>query len=188
MANDPVPAYAQLNMRIPPMDRGDQFEEPLMQALEKKGLGEVAGGGTMQRQSGEIEYCGIDVDLYDVEKGAAFVREFLTRHGAPRGSSLQFAHDGKKVAMPFGVVEGIAVYFNGTDLPDDVYRECDINFAIEKFDELLGGRGTVRSHWQGPKETALYLYGASAEEMRQRIAAFMAEYPLCEKARVETIA
>lgn len=82
---DPVFAYAQLNARVMPMERGALFEDPLHEAIDKKGYGEVTGAGTMQSPTGEIEYCGIDLDLYDLENGPAFVCKFLTdRGGAAR--------------------------------------------------------------------------------------------------------
>ncbi len=50
------------------------------------------------------------------------------------------------------------------------------------------GIGKIHSYWEGARETALYLYGSSAETMRERIADFMAEYPLCERARYDIVA
>src|SRR5437773_2066473 len=63
---DSIPAYAQLNARIMPINRGEQYEDPLQDALAQNGLGQVTGGGTMQSENGEIAYCGIDVDLFDL--------------------------------------------------------------------------------------------------------------------------
>lgn len=70
-------AYAQLNARVQPLDRGDRYEDPLQDALEANGWAEVTGGGTMQHSNGEIEYCGIDLDLKDVDKAVPFICEFL---------------------------------------------------------------------------------------------------------------
>jgi hypothetical protein len=184
----PIAAYAQLNARIMPLDRGERYEDPLIEALAENGIGEVTGGGTMQSKNGEIEYCGIDIDLFDVPNGVPFVCEFLTRVGAPRGSKLQYELEGKAVEVPFGTAEGLAIYLNGTDLPDEVYRTCDVNEVYAEINRLLGDRGAIQGHWQGPTETALYLYGESAEEMRRLISAYMAEYPLCQRARVVRIA
>jgi len=181
-------AYAQLNARILPLDRGERYEDPLQEALEANGFGEVTGGGTMQSKDGEIEYCGIDIDVFNLEEGVPFICEFLTRCGAPRGSKLQYEVDRERVEVPFGVAEGPAIYFNGTDLPDDVYSTCDINHVYDEISRLLGDRGRIQGHWQGPTETALYLYGDSAEEVKELIAKFMAVYPLCDRARYQTIA
>ena len=85
MATETILAYAKLNARIMPLDRGDRYEDPLIEALAANGYGEVTGGGTGQSENGEISYCGIDIDLRDVEKGVPFICEFLSAHGAPAG-------------------------------------------------------------------------------------------------------
>jgi hypothetical protein len=183
-----ISAYAQLNARILPLDRGERYEDPLGEALAGNGFGEVTGGGTMQSKEGEIEFCGIDIELFDVPKGVPFICDFLTQRGAPRGSQLQYESEGEKIEVSFGTAEGLAIYLNGTDLPDEVYRDCDVNEVYDEINRLLGDRGAIQGHWQGPTETALYLYGFSADEMRDLIAGYMAEYPLCQRARVVTIA
>jgi hypothetical protein len=185
---EPVAAYARLNARIMPLDRGELFEDPLGDALAESGYGEIAGGGTMQSASGEIEYCGIDVDIFDIPQGVPFICQFLTEHGAPRGSVLQYEADGQDIEVPFGEMEGLAIYLNGTDLPDEVYEQCDVNDLYDEINRLLTDHGVILGHWQGPTETALYLYGPSAEEMQRRIAHHLATYPLCQKARVVKIA
>src|SRR6186997_863085 len=123
----PIPAYAKINARLQPKGRGDLFEDPLAERLEKANLGAVTGGGSMLGQNGEIQYCGIDIDMYDAERSPAFICDALNRRGAPKGSELQFTLDSRKVVVPFGEAEGLAVYLNGTDLPDEVYKTCDLN-------------------------------------------------------------
>jgi hypothetical protein len=86
----PISAYAQLNARIMPLDRGERYEEPLAEALAENGFAAITGGGTMQSKEGEIEYCGIHPDLFDVPKGVPFICDFLAQRGAPRGSKLQY--------------------------------------------------------------------------------------------------
>lgn len=186
--SDPIFAYAEIKARVQPIDRGDFYEDPLMDALEEKGFGEVTGGGTMSAESGEILFCGIDLDIHDLENGVPFICEFLTKLGAPKGSKLRFEADGEEQEVPFGVFEGLAIYFNGVDLPDEVYQNCDINHVVDELHRLMGESGRMQGHWQGEAETALYFYGNSVEEMKTLIAPFMKEYPLCEKARYETIA
>jgi hypothetical protein len=184
----PISAYALLNVRMMPLDRGERYEDPLEEAFAKNGFGSVTGGGTMQSKEGEIESCGLDIDLLDITKGVPFICEFLTKQGAPRGSKLQYEVEGKKLEVPFGDVEGLALYLNGTDLPEQVYKDCDVNEVFEAINGLLGDRGSILGHWQGPTETALYLYGCSFEEMRNLISGFLNEYPLCQRARVVKIA
>jgi hypothetical protein len=188
MSDSAIPAYARLNARVRPLDRGEIYEDPLQEKLDGMGLAEVVGGGTMQMQGGEIEYCGIDLDVYDVDKAIPLICSVLEDLGAPKGSRLEIEIDGKSRHVSFGRLEGLAVYFNGTDLPEAVYSECDINFVWSEIDRMIEGIGRIQSYWQGPTETALYLYGSSTESMKQLISGFMAEYPLCERARYELIA
>ena len=108
--------------------------------------------------------------------------------GAPKGSRLTYELDGKLREFAFGKVEGLAVYLNGTELPDEVYRDCDVNVIYDRFTELLGERGAIWGDWQGPTETALYLYGDSYDDMKSLISGFLSEYPLCRRARVIRIA
>jgi len=171
-----------------PIDRGDRYEDPLDEALKKAGAGEVTGGGTMQSQSGEIDYCGIDIDVTNLEVGILLICKVLTQLGAPKGSKLEFEQAGERREVPFGDAVGLGIYFNGTDLPNEVYKTCDINHVYDEINRLLGDRGEIQGYWQGPNETALYLYGRSVAEMKDRIAPLMASYPLCQRARYETIA
>jgi hypothetical protein len=178
---------AQLNARIQPMHRGEFFEDPLGEELQRASIGEVTGGGTMQNQNGEIASCDIEIELAKPNPQAADkIIEILERLGAPKGSKLKIEAENRDV--PFGTTEGLAVYLNGTDLPDDVYETCDSNFVYSEFDRLLGGEGRILSYWQGPTETAFYLYGNSFEQMKAKLSEFIATYPLCQKCRIEKIA
>ena len=178
---------AQLNARLQPMHRGEFFEEALDAELKKSQLGEVSGGGTLQATDGEIEYCDIEVEV----SGDPLVAEqtlirTLEALGAPKGSKLHVEAGDRK--MPFGKHEGLAVYLNGTDLPDEVYKESDSNFVYSEFNRLLQGQGRVLSYWQGATETAFYAYGPSFAEMRGCLEEFLATYQLCQGCRVVQIA
>jgi hypothetical protein len=178
---------ARLNARAQPIDRGEVFEDPLNEVLEAAGTGQVTGGGTMLGQEGEVEFCDLEImvpEATDAVLGS--IRDALEGLGAPKGSRLIW-NDGAD-ELEFGNFEGLAVYLNGTDLPDSVYEQSDLNVVYEEFTKLVGGEGRVVSHWQGPRETALYLYGRSAETMLSRIRPFLDTYPLCEKARIVKIA
>jgi hypothetical protein len=177
----------QLNARVQPMHRGEFFEDPLDEELQGQSLGGVSGGGTMLSENREIDYCDIEMEVTDPSREVASkIIEILERLGAPKGSKLKIEADGSEI--PFGVAEGLAVYLNGTDLPDQVYKECDSNFVYSEFDRLLGDEGRVLSHWQGPTETALYLYGRSFAAMKDKVAPFLASYPLCQNCRIVQIA
>ena len=178
---------ARLNARAQPLDRGEVFEDPLSDILQAAGIGEVTGGGTLLGEEGEIEFCDLEImvpEATDAVLGA--IREALEGLGAPKGSRLIW-NDGAN-ELKIGTFEGLAVYLNGTDLPDAVYEQSDASFVYEELGRLVGSEGRVVSHWGGPRETALYLYGRSAATMLARIRPFLHTYPLCDKARIVTIA
>jgi hypothetical protein len=148
----------------------------------------LTGGGTMQARSGEIEYCGIDIDLFDVANGVPFICDFLTQRGAPRGSKLQYESEGQQREVLFGAYEGLAIYLNGTELPAEVYEQYGADEVVDEINRRLGHDGQIQGHWQGPTETAIYLYGPSADKMHECIAEYLATCPLCQRAKIERIA
>lgn len=178
---------ARLNAKLQPVHRGEFFEDHLDAVLKKGNYGEVSGGGTMQAKSGEIEYCDIEIQVPTSSPGViSLVVTTLESLGAPKGSMLTIETTGEEIA--FGAAEGLAVYLNGTDLPPETYRDCDSNYVYAEFGRLLEGEGRVLSYWQGPTETALYMYGRSFDEMNRRLSEFVASYPLCAQCRIEHIA
>jgi hypothetical protein len=178
---------AQLNDRAQPLDRGELYEDPLDEVLKKHRAGRVTGGGTQLTESNEVEFSEIEIDVRETSaESVPLIKQTLEELGAPKGSKLRVGPQGEE--LPFGINEGLAVYLNGTDLPDEVYAECDSNFVYSEFNRLLGVDGKVHSHWQGPTETALYMYGPSFEKMKRRLASFLSSYPLCQRARVVQIA
>lgn len=179
---------ARLNAKVQPIDRGDYFEDPLMETLEQASLGTVTGGGTqLADEPYGIEFCDLEVLVNEAdEQTLAIIIKRLNDLGAPKGSKLILDGSGKE--FPFGVHEGVGVFLNGTDLPDEVYAECDVNYVIDEFNRLLGDNGSLRGYWQGSSETALYCYGRSFEQMKAALTPFIETYPLCQGARIEQIA
>jgi len=105
-----------------PIDRGERYEDPLHEALIQKGFGETTGGGTMQLKSGEVEFIDVEILLSNAREGIPFVIEQLEAFGAPKGSLLK-VHDTEPLRkIPFGKSEGIAVYLDGVNLPDEAYQ------------------------------------------------------------------
>ena len=177
---------ARLNDRAQPVDRGERYEDPLDAFLKANGLGEVSGGGSQLLETGEVEYCEVELELTSVAPEVLdAVAGQRQSAGAPKGSCLVY---GECTERTLGIQEVLAVYLNVTVLPDETYRDCDIDFVYSEFTRLLEGQGAVHSHWQGPTETALYVYGPSYEGMRAALWDFLASYPLCAKARVTKVA
>lgn len=74
---------------IRPIERGERFEGPLQELLSASELGKVTGGGSQLGEGSSIEYCGIDVVLYDLERGIQLLRQELPRLGAPRNTVIE---------------------------------------------------------------------------------------------------
>jgi hypothetical protein len=176
-----------LNAKLQPLDRLDYFEDPLDEILRSKNIGEVAGGGSLLSESKEIESCDIEIEVNSsTDDVIAILKDTLEKLGAPKGSKLIIEEQDKEI--PAGISEGLALYLNGTDLDHKVYQESDSQFVFDELNRLLHGKGRVLSHWQGPAETALYMYGFSFTEMKSLINEFVTTYPLCQKCRIEQIA
>jgi len=175
----------QMNARLQPITRGELFEDIISEVLEAHEIGGVDGGGTMLQKSGEIDFCDVEIFLNEkTEENLKLLLEIISELDVPKGSKLY----GEGVEYKVGTVEGLALYLNGTDLPDKVYKKCDINHVIEKLDELLDEEGAYYSYWEGPSDTALYFYGSSFDKMKKLMEPFLEKYPLCEKCRVVQIA
>jgi hypothetical protein len=80
--------YIKIPEAVRPIERGERYEEPLWDEFEKDNSGEITGGGTMMDTDKNIEYCGIDVTVADVEKGLEIMRMVLIKQGAPEGTLL----------------------------------------------------------------------------------------------------
>ena len=180
-----ISATAELNHKIGPIERGERYEDPLGDALVKRGFGETDGGGTMQSKEGEILYIDVHMNLTNPEESIPFVTRFLEERGAPKGSKLKiYKRDDVVTEVPFGVRDGFAIYLDGVNLPDEVYRESDSNVVVSEIDKRLEGHGEIEAHWTGSTETALYVYGDSIATMKPLIQDFMDSYPLCKGARI----
>ena len=85
---------------IQPIARGSKYEDPLDAALKAAKLGEVTGGGSSLSKDRKIEWVGVDVELTDVMKGVPFLRRKLIELGAPKGSTLEYEFNGKRIELP----------------------------------------------------------------------------------------
>lgn len=179
---------ARLNARVQPIDRGEYYEDPLDELLKRLNLGEVTGGGTqLADEPAGIEFCDVEIRVTEAnQETVGSIVEQLETLGVPRGSRLIVERDGSE--LPMGTQEGLGLFLNGTDLPDQVYAESDVNHVISECDRLMASGGNFRGYWEGSSETALYFYGESFAEMKAAIVPFVSNYALCQKARFEQIA
>lgn len=185
LKNNEISATAELNHKIGPIDRGKRYEDLLGEALSAHGYGEVDGGGTMQSKVGEIVFVDVHMFLSSPDASIPFVTKFLEDRGAPKGSKLKIFQDDDVIReIPFGLREGFAIYLDGVNLPDEVYKHYYSDVVVSEIDKRLKGHGEIEAHWQGPTETALYVYGDSNAVMKPLIDDFITSYPLCKGARI----
>ncbi|PJJ79489.1 hypothetical protein [Mucilaginibacter auburnensis] len=187
-ASEGVFIIAQLNDKIMPIDRGEVYEDPLDELLKLKGYGEISGGGTLLELNNEVSYCDVEINL-NVEPSPEIIHEIVTKLellGAPKGSKLIIESTGQTI--PFGKLEGLAIYLDGINLSDEVYANLDLEAIDTKLKELTSNKSEVVRYWQGNTETALYFYNASFSQMKEAIAEFVDTDPECENARIVQIA
>jgi hypothetical protein len=176
-----------LNARLPSVQRGDRFEDPLAFWLEERFPGSrVTGGGTLRSREGEPLVSGIDAQIV----GTADVVEdevvaFLEALGAPRGSTVALAG---RAPREVGKVEGVALYLERHALPEEVYAANDINEFLDLLNANAEGVGVLQAFWEGPDATAVYVYGPSADAILDAVAPLIAAHPLAQASRLERIA
>lgn len=103
--DNPLFVYVRMPVDLDPMDRHELFAEPLHEALEKEDLGAVTGGGTMfsppdDDGEDEVQFSGLDVDLYNLERGIELLRRELIRLQVAPGTSLLYNLDGREWEEP----------------------------------------------------------------------------------------
>lgn len=174
-----------LTARLDPMQRGEVYEDPLDDFLSQSPLdASVTGGGTLLSADGEVQYCDLEIACRgdDDDAVVAAVVSHLGSVGAPKGSSI-IDQDGQVIAQ-FGTLDGLGLYLNGTDLPDEVYANSDTNELAAAVEAALGETGQKMSHWHGPTETAFYLYGPDAEAMKVRLQPLLTSRPDMQLSRL----
>jgi hypothetical protein len=180
---------ATINDKVMPLDRGEIYEDSLDEFLQANGIGEVTGGGTMQMESGELEYCDVEIKLNSEEineNDIQLIIKKLEEIGAPKGSKLTIEKTDQKIE--FGQKEGLGIYIDGQNLDPEIYKNSDINIVISEIKKLTNDNSEITKYWEGGTETALYYYADSFTEMKESIMEFVNSYPLCKGARIEQIA
>lgn len=178
-----------LNDKIMPIDRGDIYEDPLDEFLRNEGIGEVTGGGTMQYESGEIEFCDVEILLYSENVNQNEINVILNKLeklGAPKGSKLTIEKTGE--IIEFGKLEGLAIYLDGINLSDEVYKNSDSEALAQEIFRLSGIKESIVRYWQGNTETGLYFYAESFEDIYNAIIDMVNSHPECENSRIERVA
>lgn len=173
---------ARLYEHIEPIDRGDRYEDPLQAVLEKAGLGRVTGGGSQLNELGGIAFADVEIELADFEDGLRIVAEVLEAAGAPEGSELIDGSTGR-VLRTLGKQQCLAIYLDGTSLPDEVYADLDFDAVVAEIGAAAGDN-SYRGSWQGPQETGIFFFGPDAEGMFARVEPILRRLPIGQNARV----
>jgi hypothetical protein len=173
---------ARLYQHIEPIDRGDRYEDPLHDRLEQLGIGGVTGGGSQLDELGGIAHADVEIELADLNRALDVVAEALELAGAPQGSELIQASDGRML-REFGKLQCLAIFLDGTTLPDEVYATLDFEAVVAALDAAAGDK-SYRGLWQGPTETGLYFFGSDAESMFARVEPVLGRLPIGQNARV----
>src|SRR5215831_18914973 len=178
--SEPSMVVARLYEHIGPIDRGSRYEDPLDAALRRANLGEVTGGGSQLGALGEIDFADVEIQVADVEDAMKVIIDVLQRSGAPVGSQLLVAGD---VVREFGEQQSVAVYLDGTSLPDEVYANLDFDDLVTRLTEAAGA-DSFHGYWGGPEETGLFFFGRDAEATFSALEAVLRQMPIGQNARV----
>ena len=81
--------YVRIPGNIQPIERAERFEDPLQAALENEELGEVTGGGSQMGEGKTVEFCGLDVEVTDRDRGLQVIRAVMRRLAAPPGTVIE---------------------------------------------------------------------------------------------------
>ena len=178
----PHVVVARIYEHIGPIDRGDRYEDPLHDSLEQKNVGRVTGGGSQLDERGGIAFADVEMELANLDDAVSTVADTLEQAGAPQGSELIDASDGR-VLREFGTRQCLAIYLDGTSLPAEVYAGLDLDAVVNEIG-AAAGEDSYRGGWQGPAETAVFFCGADADAMFSRVEPVLRRLPIGQNARV----
>jgi ketosteroid isomerase-like protein len=186
IAEKPVAVTARMWEYIEPVARGKRYEDPLHAFLAWSDLGRLEGGGSQLSASPMIEYVEVHMRLADSAGALDAVAALLEQAGAPRGSELHFARDGRAETREFGTKECVAVFLDGISLPKRVYAESKVDDTLANLRQMLvdSGLGRFRSYWHGNEETGMFFFGDDAGAMYAAMRPILDVDALCQNARV----
>ena len=140
------------------------------------------GGGSQLDELGRIAYADVEIELANLDEALRIVADALEVAGAPEGSELIQASD-NRVLREFGKLQCLAIYLDGTSLPDEVYADLDFEAVVEAIGAAAGD-DSYRGFGQGPEETGLFFFGSDAEAMFARVEPLLRRLPIGQNARV----
>lgn len=149
-----------------PMERGSQFEDPLLEVLEQRFPGtEWTGAGTQTNESGEPVSCDIVVDVprRHTKEILSVVADLLTALGAPKGSWAGFGK--KRNTVAFGELEGAQLRVDvagakAADSPQELFEEL-----LASAEVAISPASSWTSAWESKDWLTLSYYGRSGAEL-----------------------
>ena len=81
--------YVRIPEDVQPTERDERYEAPLQAALNTEDLGEVTGGGSQLGEGKSITFCGLDVEVYNRDKGLALIRSVMRKLDAPHDTIIE---------------------------------------------------------------------------------------------------
>lgn len=180
--NEKIFVILNINGRFSQQSKERNYNKPLGNVLKKHNLGEITGGGIYFDDNGEPNACDIEIELKRCYKDAliSFLQELET---FPNGSSIVFEDE----RLAIGNLEGVAVYLNDSILKSEEGASCDVNELVKEFDSAMGDCYLCWSGWKSSTGIALYFYGKSYDEMKEKMMPVINKYPLCKQCRTEKI-
>ena len=124
----------------------------------------------------------MEIELANLDDAVQTVAEALESAGAPQGSELIQASNGK-VLRAFGKHQCLAILLDGTSLPDEVYADLDFDAVVGELGAAAGD-DSFHGFAQGDDETSLFFFGPDAESMFARVEPILRRLPIGQNARV----
>jgi len=172
-----------LNARLQSRHRGTFYEEPIDDAIE--GFGFVYNQSTLEELTKESGHCDVEIYLSEnTKENMDKLLNILDEIKIPSGSLLI----AENLKMPVGELEGFALYLDAKEIPNEACEGYDVGYAIEILNELLDSSGSCYSYFEDAEKIALYFYGDSFDDMKEKITDFLDAYPLCQNSKVQRIA
>ena len=180
MAERGVPVTVRVWARLQDEQRAEVIDALFAALLEtvspgSRVLGSEPVVGVHREPSAVLAH--LDVLPEDAERVVAAILDL--DGGLPAGSQIEI----NGATAPFGRLQGLGLYLNGTQLGEDAYAHGDLQATADALAEASGDAGALWSHWMGPAETAFYFYGPDAVELRERLAVIIPDLPLLQRSR-----
>ena len=177
-----------LNAKLQPFIRND-LEDIFEDFLEKHNLGSLTDNVPNSKVIEKTPYCNITFATSSIkelsEEEIITLKEFFIENPVPKDTKI-ICNETKRL-ISVGTLEGLGLYINWTDLPNEVYVQNDINDLNEMILEQLGTKVQIMSYSEHENDTALYYYGSSFNDMHNEIKEIISSHPLCEKSKVQQI-